>query len=185
MDSIWIGFSDDENNYNGNKDKNDDAADDDDDGRIMPPILLLMDSAISAFDATDKMYESMSTGLSGKNEFLRQLKRLQLSHDIILVATRTVWGSSFSYSSSSSSSISTPLSNCDGWNKMVTSRITLEKALRGSKEEENGYSFVAIMTLQRSVSGTASNGNGNATNIMMEWNNVIPFSITETDGIKC
>ena len=68
---------------------------------------------------------------------------------------------------------------------MVTSRITLEKALRGSKEEENGYSFVAIMTLQQSVSGTASNGNGNATNIMMEWNNVIPFSITETDGIKC
>ena len=55
-----------------------------------PPIFLLMDSIISAFDGTDKMYESINVGLSGRNEFLRQLKRLQSCHNIVIVATRTI-----------------------------------------------------------------------------------------------
>ena len=163
-----------------------------------PPILLLMDSAISAFDATDKMYESICQGLSGRNEFVRQLKRLQLSHDIILVATRTIRGNTTHTTNGSNSTSSnkgssyhpspqpppsssfhaTNLSNCDGWNKMVTSRITLRKVLVGSKEEENGYGFVALMPPQR------FGGGGNGANSSMEWNSVIPFSITD-DGIKC
>jgi hypothetical protein len=96
------------------------------------------------------------------------LNKLRLSHDIVLIGTRTVRGRGGNYNpymstnvndndkdnnnntvpvSSSSLLPSMPsyLSNSDGWNKMVTHRITLEKGLEGSKEEEDGFGFVALM----------------------------------------
>ena len=130
-----------------------------------PPIFLLMDSIISAFDGTDKMYESINVGLSGRNEFLRQLKRLQSCHNIVIVATRTIRrltntaaaaaassyinaASSHAHSSTMSSASNHHnhhinnnllLSNCDTWNKMVTNRIILEPlSCHGSREEGGG-----------------------------------------------
>ena len=60
---------------------------------------------------------------------------------------------------------------------MVTSRITFEKVLMGSKEEQDGYDFVAIMPIQQRRS------KDNVGNVM-EWINIIPFSVTD-DGVKC
>ena len=154
-----------------------------------PPIMLLMDSVVSAFDATDKMYESMGVGLSGRHEFIRQLKRLQQSFDIELIATRTIRGGvGGGGGASNTNTVSSSISNhgysnynynssLDGWNKMITSRITLEKALSGSQEMNNGFPFVAITSLHHEKSE-------NSTDIM-QWSNVIPFRVSDTDGIKC
>jgi hypothetical protein len=135
------------------------------------------------------------------------LNKLRLSHDIVLIGTRTVRGRGGNYNpymstnvndndkdnnntvpvSSSSLLPSMPsyLSNSDGWNKMVTHRITLEKGLEGSKEEEDGFGFVALMLSQcvgdRSNVMNVMHGT-NVTNV--EWKNVVPFSVT-ADGIKC
>ncbi len=157
----------------------------------MPPILLLMDAAMSAFEQSDKMYESLpnGNGLSGRNEFVRQLNRLRLSHDIVLVATRTIRGSSSggggngNRSSNSSSSIGSKSysnfnsslgSSCEAWNKIITNRIELEKVIEGTKEERDGFDFVALMPHQQSI------GSVN----VMDWNTMVPFSVTD-DGIKC
>ncbi len=155
----------------------------------IPPILILLDSIISAFDSIDKMHENIGRGLSGRTEFIQQLKKICKDHNVVFVTTRTIRSGNSSFSNAtgtnatSTTSASGLSSSCDGWNKMVTSRITLCKVVTGSKEEQDGYDFVALMPVQRSGGGNKNN-NKNGSNIMTKWNQIIPFSITDR-GIRC
>lgn len=101
-----------------------------------PPALLLFDSMLSAFQMTSKMLESLpnGNGLSGLNDFMRQLKKLTNNHEIMIMSTRTCTGD-----------VSTQLrSNVDGWNKIVTHRLAIAKSSSGSREQKEGYDFVAM-----------------------------------------
>jgi len=102
----------------------------------LPPVLLLFDSLISAFQLSNKMQESLPNGkgLSGMNDFLRQVKRLRAKHSSIIVSTRTTTGDIARQSRSS----------CEGWDKLTTHRVTLMKSVAGSPEEREGYDFVAL-----------------------------------------
>jgi hypothetical protein len=128
-------------------------------GTSFPPVLLLFDSVLSAFQLSNKMQEALPNGigLSGKNEFLRQVKRLKAKHSIILVSTRTTTGETTVQSRSS----------CPRWDKMTTHSIAIMKSAVGSPEESEGYDFVAL-----------SNHGGSKHAL------INPFSVT-SNGVSC
>lgn len=130
-------------------------------GKSMPPVLLLFDSMLSAFQMSNKFLESLpnGNGLSGLNDFLRQLKKLRNGHETMIFATRTCTGDV---------SNQWRRSHCDGWNKLVTHRISIQKSVTGSLEERSGYDLVAI--------GHGPNGD--------VCGPPIPFSVTSR-GIVC
>ena len=125
-----------------------------------PMTLLLMDSAISAFEHIDNMYDSLPSGqgLSGRIEFIRQLDHLISEHDVFVVATRHSRGKNIGGPSS-----------CESWNKIVTDRLQVERVIPGTKEHRNGFHFVALTSEKRKPSDS-------------NWNSLIPFSIT-ADGM--
>jgi hypothetical protein len=128
--------------------------------KSMPPVLLLFDSMLSAFQMSTKMLESLpnGSGLSGLNDFIRQIKKLRNGHETIIFTTRTCTGDVSNHWRS----------NCDGWNKIVTHRISIQKSVMGSSEKKAGYDLVAI--------GHSQNGDFEG--------RPIPFSVTSR-GIVC
>ena len=131
--------------------------------------MLLLDSALSAFQLTNKMQENLpnGSGLSGLNDFLRQLKRLRSKHSSIVVSTRTVTGTSDTLRSYSA---------FYEWDKITTHRIMVTKAIEGSPEEIDGYDFVALLQPQYDPK--------TGTNIDNKAHQVFPFSVTAS-GISC
>ena len=101
-----------------------------------PTTLLLMDSTISAFEHVDKMYDSLPSGqgLSGRIEFIRQLDRITSKHDVVVLATRNTRGKNVGGPSS-----------CEGWNKIVTERVPIKRVIPGTKEDKEGFTFVALI----------------------------------------
>ena len=134
-----------------------------------PPVMLLLDSVISAFQLSNKMQESLpnGSGLSGLNDFVRQLNRLRSKHSIFLVSTRTITGNSPNQFRSSS----------DGWDKIISHRLSIMKSIAGSPEERDGHEFVALCKAQNDA--TSEHVVGPAQN-----HHVIPFSFT-SNGISC
>lgn len=122
------------------------------------PTMLLMDSAFSAFEPTAKLYESLpySTGLSGRNEFIRQLKGLRSKHDIFLASTNCLRGGK---TSSRANRLST-FNLFEPWKKIISHRLTLECVVKGSKEEKEGFQLIAVVNTK-------------------EGQNIIPFSVHE------
>eukprot|EP01083_Nonionella_stella_P095136 267031_1 len=134
---------------------------DDQSGKGSTPIMLLLDSAMSAFSQTSRFQESLpnGSGLSGRSDFIRQIKRLQSRHQVFMVSSRTI-----------RQDAANPFrSGIDGWDKMTTHQISLAKSLPGSPEEINGYSFVAL--LKDGQSGPKEE-------------EITPFSFTK-NGISC
>lgn len=148
---------------------------------VEAPTLIMIDS-LTALDASTRYLESLPTnagskgsarsggsGLSDRNEFYRQLMRLQNEHEIAILGTSTCSPSSFNKSrlndqtthvggkrgSGSSSSL---------WEKMVSHRISLHHAAEGTQECQAGYDLVATGR--------------------QEDTSVFPYSIT-AGGIAC
>lgn len=132
----------------------------DDDKRALgdiqqPPTLLIIDS-ISTLDACTRAQEGLPTvsgsvggsGLSERNEFYRQLTRLQDEHEVVIMSSSKRVHSN---EGDSSGSI---------WDKMVTHRLGLHHVADGTDEQREGYDFVA----------TLKNTQGNAS--------VFPYSVT-------
>ena len=133
-----------------------------------PPIMLIIDS-LNAFEYTDCMLEEIhnssiaatttttssnrnysiivnkkiQSGLSGKNDFSRQLLRFLKSQNrnIIVVATKSI--------PNSYSTISSLLPNSSYgdslWRKCVTHNVSLQRVSVGTNEEKMGYEFVALI----------------------------------------
>lgn len=152
---------------------------------VEAPTLIMIDS-LTALDASTRYLESLPTnagskgsarsggsGLSDRNEFYRQLMRLQNEHEIAILGTSTCSPSSFNNSrlndqttrvggkrvSGSSSSL---------WENMVSHRFSLHHAAEGTQECQAGYDFVATLT----------------TKGRQEDTRVFPYSIT-AGGIAC
>ena len=119
-----------------------------------------MDSTISAFEHVDKMYDSLPSGqgLSGRIDFVRQLDRIISEHDVVVVATRNTRGKNVGGSSS-----------CEGWNKIVTDHVPIKRVIPGTKEDKEGFSFVAATPEQNQSNN-------------LNWNGFTPFSVTD-DGL--
>eukprot|EP00978_Attheya_sp_CCMP212_P021227 scaffold61816_cov54-Attheya_sp.AAC.4 len=122
-----------------------------------------------------------SSGLSGRNELVRQLQRLLARHSSTIVVATTTNTTSHHDSSNSNSSSSS-------WNKIVTHRLTLDKVARHSREEADGYDFVALVPNKPATTLPNYNHNHNNTsshNIKHSSTpcDVIPFSIT-SHGIR-
>ena len=123
---------------------------DDRSGRGSIPIMLLLDSAMSAFYAKSKFQESLpnGSGLSGRSDFIRQIKRLRSRHQVFMVSSRTI-----------RQDAANPFrSGIDSWDKMTTHQISLAKSLPGSPEEINGYRFVALIKEQVTPFSFTKNG---------------------------
>jgi hypothetical protein len=135
-----------------------------------PPVMLLLDSALSAFQLTNKMQENLpnGSGLSGLNDFMRQLRRLRSKHSTFLVSTRTVTGKG--------DTINQFRTSCDGWDKITTHRFMVMKTVLGSPEERDGHDFVALLKPQYDFRS------GKFTDQRVQQ--IFPFSFTST-GISC
>jgi len=71
----------------------------------------------------------------------------------------------------------------EGWNKLTTHRLTLDRVGAGTREEEEGFEFLAVVTDSvphgsPSMMRDTIDGSGKC------WNAFEPFSVT-TDGISC
>ena len=141
-----------------------------------PPTLILIDS-LSTLDASTKMQESLPTasgsksgsggsGLSNRNEFYRQLIRLREEHEIVIVGTSKSLPSANRSSNDNVIRSGAKPGRRRGsdtmWDKMVTHRVMLHYVAEGTKEDQDGYDFVAIL-----------NGSG-----AWEGVSVFPYSVT-------
>ena len=75
------------------------------------------------------------------------MNQIQNERNDVIVASRTIRRSNRSSGNIDGNGNESNLSSCDGWNKMVTNIITLYKVAPGSKEDVDGYHFVALMPL--------------------------------------
>ena len=93
-----------------------------------PPVLLLIDSVTSSA-RSERRLEALGPGLSGRNDFLRQLSRLRAAHPVAVVGTATTEPKTWPRG---------PGSGCGGgntadpWARMVSARIVLGAELLAS-----------------------------------------------------
>ncbi len=148
---------------------------------VEPPVMLLLDSALSAFQLVTKMQEDLpnGSGLSGLNDFMRQLKRLRSQHSTIVMSTRAVTGKG-RYSANFDGVAMNQISrtNSDKWDKMTTHRLMVVRSVLGSPEERKGYDFVALLKPQYESSRNEKN------TMDQRVQQIFPFSCT-ANGISC
>jgi len=155
---------------------------------------------INQGSSTYKNYSSNTkrkngSGLSGRNDFLRQLERFLQSQNrnIILIATK-----SMSSKHSNNNTNNSYYRSKDPWNKLVTHRVCLDRVKMGTDEQKLGYEFVALFQKKVVQMKNADVDNGGLYNVgtfdhkknCNESNNVtnemqiVPFSVTSY-GILC
>lgn len=155
-----------------------------------PPMLILIDS-LSTLSSSTRANENLTTatsasraggvssGLSGRDEFHRQLRRLLEEHSIAIVGTcldnsvssNMARGGRERQHSTNRGSVG------NIWDRMVTHRISLRRAVNGTKEDQDGYDFVALPSSSSTPTGSNEPHDGCA-------NDVFPFSILH-GGISC
>jgi len=146
---------------------------------VRPPTLLIVDS-LTASERIDRHLEQLGSGLSGRNEFFRQLARLRSAHSVAVVGTSTssaataVASTAMGGGAGIASGGASAGTGVDPWSKMVTARIGLLKqedvdsAMRGdhSTFSQKGSDFLAIVQSEALVSRSSSGGI------------VVPFAMT-------
>jgi hypothetical protein len=135
-----------------------------------PPTLLLIDSLTSS-DRRDQRLEAVGTGLSGRNEFYRQLRRLRAAHPVAVVATAT--GAASTVVTGAGTDVVTP------WSKMVTARVGLERreTTAAAGEKSGGYEYKALVPCAAGTTATPASGAGGGSFVA-----TVPFKI-DSSGI--
>ncbi len=135
-----------------------------------PPTLLLIDSLTSS-DRRDQRLEAVGTGLSGRNEFYRQLRRLRAAHPVAVVATAT--GAASTVVTGAGTDVVTP------WSKMVTARVGLERreSAAAAGEKSGGYEYKALVPCAAGNAATPASGAGGGSFVA-----TVPFKI-DSSGI--
>ena len=133
-----------------------------------PPHRLLTSS-----DRRDQRLEAVGTGLSGRNEFYRQLQRLRAAHPVAVVATAT-GAASTAVAGGGTDNIVTP------WSKMVTARVGLERreaTAAPAGEKSGGYEYKALVPCAAGTTATPAGGAGGGSFVA-----TVPFKI-DSSGI--
>jgi translation initiation factor 2B subunit (eIF-2B alpha/beta/delta family) len=135
----------------------------------IPPDMIIIDSLYTCFESIDKRMEDLpsttseKSGLSGRHDVVRQLKRIYMGHSVFIAASRTT--------QENVSSIT--MNHTESWKKIVTHQLPLDRVMENSKEEQDGFDFVALLQSNKATDRS-----------VQSWTHVIPFSITEK-GIQC
>lgn len=147
------------------------------------PTMLLIDS-LSTLDASTRAQESLptscvgnssssSSGLSERNEFYRQLIRLREEHEIAIIGTsknaQNSYGNSNENTSQGEADTRGNRGSGNAWDKMVSHRVMLHHVVEGTKEDREGYDFVATINSNDDSQGDVS---------------IFPYSVT-AGGISC
>ena len=130
-----------------------------------PPTLLMIDSLTSSERRSQRL-EALGSGLSGQNDFYRQLNRLRAAHPVAVVGTST--GAAASIVAGGGNAGGTGGRDSNLWSKMVTTRagldrkdVTAENASSGSSSSSSGaggYDYQALVPCTTTTSGGGGTG---------------------------
>jgi len=126
-----------------------------------PPTLLIIDSLTSSERRSQRL-EALGSGLSGQNDFYRQLNRLRAAHPVAVVGTST--GTAASMVGGSGSAAGTGGRDSNLWSKMVTARVGLDRKnvtaenASSSSSGVGGYDYQALVPCTATTSGGGGTG---------------------------
>jgi len=160
------------------------------------PNMIVMDSFFTCFENIDKRMEDLpssihteantstttttstmsleKSGLSGRNDIVRQIKRLCARHSLFVVTSRTVRGDGINPHTRIPYYYAQDY--LESWNKLVTHRLHVDRVIENSKEDQEGFTFVALLPSTKVL----DNHQGE----VHSWTDVIPFIVTD-DGVQC
>ena len=140
-----------------------------------PPTLLIIDTLTSSERRSQRL-EALGSGLSGQNDFYRQLSRLRAAHPVAVVGTST-----------GTASMVAGIGNAGGtggrdsnlWSKMVTARVGLDRndataENASSSSGVGGYDYQALVP----CTATSTVGGGAGGSLVA----TVPFKI-DSSGI--
>ena len=126
-----------------------------------PPTLLIIDSLTSSERRSQRL-EALGSGLSGQNDFYRQLNRLRAAHPVAVVGTST--GTAASMVGGSGNGAGTGGRDSNLWSKMVTARIGLDRKDATAENAScscsgaGGYDYQALVPCTATTSGGGGTG---------------------------
>jgi len=156
-----------------------------------PPMMILLDS-FHAFDYQDQMLESIhpssslpsnptpprrrgfgKSGLSGQTDVVRQLQRLLQSQDKNILLLLPQKKNATSSPSPTSTPFSHPHQPQPPWSSIITHRLSFDRVIPGTTEDQLGYTHVALLdhsSYREEEDGPKSGGGGSGPT-------VIPYSL--------
>ena len=120
-----------------------------------PPTLLIIDSLTSSERRSQRL-EALGSGLSGQNDFYRQLNRLLAAHPVSVVGTST--GSAATMVAGSGNTGVTGGRDSNPWSKMVTARVGLDRKDVATENASSGagatgYDYQALVPVSSASAG--------------------------------